>query len=521
MINEAHHVPQHRVFTTRLLAALYRQGYRWFAAETLTAKDTDLNRRGYPTRQTGFYTSEPLYADLVRTALRLGYHVVAYEAEGKGDMKPGMSQADMRRAQDERERGQAQNLIARVFRQDRNAKLLVHVGYGHASRRKMEHAGFRLMGRHFKELSGINALSVDQTAMSEAGTAEEENSLYREYAETLTGPVVFMRGRQPDDCFVEGGAKSGYDVQVFHPRSHYAQGRPSWMAFDTGRIPVRLPDAALQAAREQKFVLARVYVPHEWETEAWRAIPIDQIVLEKNKSLPVLMLSPGAYRLQLRTSEGKTLYDSPLTVAPNPAIAGAQNPLLAEELNRMAAADQTIRNKWIQNPGDKTVLAEMGRVEVADTVRMKEIIAQYGWPGRTLVGREAASNAWLLVQHADQDHAFQKQCLALMFKSLKHNDVQKQDYALLMDRVLLADGKKQRYGTQFTWTADGKMTMRPTENEKHLEQRRKSMGLPPLTEYIQLLRETYLAAKPTLKPESSEKTAPAPSNKPSKNDSPY
>ena len=102
MINEAHHVPQHRVFTTRLLTALYKQGYRWFAAETLNAADAGLNRRGYPLRQTGFYTNEPTYAELIRTALRLGYHVVAYEAEGKGEMTPGMSRGDMLRAQNER-----------------------------------------------------------------------------------------------------------------------------------------------------------------------------------------------------------------------------------------------------------------------------------------------------------------------------------------------------------------------------------------------------------------------------------
>jgi hypothetical protein len=82
MINEAHHGPLHRAFTLRLLEGLYRKGFRYFAAETLASKDAQLQPRGYPTLRSGYYLAEPMYADLVRTALRLGYQVVPYEHEG-------------------------------------------------------------------------------------------------------------------------------------------------------------------------------------------------------------------------------------------------------------------------------------------------------------------------------------------------------------------------------------------------------------------------------------------------------
>jgi hypothetical protein len=79
MIIEAHHAPQHRLMTLLLLQSLKREGYGYFAAETLDKSDDRLQSRGYPTLATGFYTAEPLYGDVVRTALRLGYRVMPYE----------------------------------------------------------------------------------------------------------------------------------------------------------------------------------------------------------------------------------------------------------------------------------------------------------------------------------------------------------------------------------------------------------------------------------------------------------
>jgi hypothetical protein len=69
MINEEHDTPMHRAFTTRLLPILYAKGFRYLAAETIADSDTDLNKRGYPMQKTGFYTTDPVYGDMIRTAL--------------------------------------------------------------------------------------------------------------------------------------------------------------------------------------------------------------------------------------------------------------------------------------------------------------------------------------------------------------------------------------------------------------------------------------------------------------------
>ena len=75
--NEAHTYPHTRILTIEMLARLRAQGFDTFAAETLYENDKDLQKRGYPIIKSGFYTQEPLYAEMVREAIKLGFTVVA------------------------------------------------------------------------------------------------------------------------------------------------------------------------------------------------------------------------------------------------------------------------------------------------------------------------------------------------------------------------------------------------------------------------------------------------------------
>src|SRR5689334_12841618 len=127
----------------------------------------------------------------------------------------------------------------------------------------------------------------------------------------------------------------------------------------------------------------------------------------------------------------------------------AANPALRRELLSRVQQDQAIRNelikKGIEYP-DAALLARMKTIDSENTGRMKEIIKQYGWPGPNLVGDDGTEAAFLLVQHAD--HEFQKQVLPLVREAYHSHKLSGQDYALLLDRVLVSEGKLQVYGTQ-------------------------------------------------------------------------
>jgi hypothetical protein len=137
--------------------------------------------------------------------------------------------------------------------------------------------------------------------------------------------------------------------------------------------------------------------------------------------------------------------------------------------------------------------ATMHEVDANNTKWLKGVIEKHGWPTNSLVGKDGANAAWLLVQHADADPKFQRQSLDLMAKVPK-DEVSQTNLAYLTDRVLLAEGKKQLYGTQFT-SVDGKWVPRPLEDAANVDKRRAEVGLPPLAEYTKLIEQQYGGAK--------------------------
>jgi len=135
------------------------------------------------------------------------------------------------------------------------------------------------------------------------------------------------------------------------------------------------------------------------------------------------------------------------------------------------------------------IAARVKEADDANTKWLRAIVEKQGWPTMTQVGEDGAGAAWLLVQHADADPKFQRQCLDLMTK-LPKDQVLGKNLAYLTDRVLLAEGKKQLYGTQFT-LVDGKWIPRSLEDEANVDKRRAELGLPPLAEYVEQLKKAY------------------------------
>jgi ribosomal protein S18 acetylase RimI-like enzyme len=160
-----------------------------------------------------------------------------------------------------------------------------------------------------------------------------------------------------------------------------------------------------------------------------------------------------------------------------------QFPEIANEIEAMTTIDQDMRERsQAEDYWDESVDAK-------HTARMKEIVAQVGWPTVSKVGKDSSENAWLLVQHADRDVAFQEQCLALM-KQEKPEEVNPRNIAMLEDRIRVNKNQRQIYGTQHN-EVDGKYVPRPIDDEANVNERRKQMGLGTLEEGIAGMYEKY------------------------------
>jgi hypothetical protein len=186
------------------------------------------------------------------------------------------------------------------------------------------------------------------------------------------------------------------------------------------------------------------------------------------------------------------LSNSQAQEAGNPSV---KEPALRRELLERVEQDQAIRNerirKGVEHPDD-AILARMRAIDTANTERVKAIVRQYGWPSPELVGRDGAEAAFLLVQHAD--FAFQKKMLPLVEKAYRSGGLSGQSYALLLDRMLVGEGKPQVYGTQAKGVAEWKgqePVLEPIEDEANVDKRRAEVGLFPLSEYRKMLRQLY------------------------------
>jgi hypothetical protein len=280
LINEAHHVPQHRAFSIELLRMLRPLGFTHFAAETLYEADVDLNERGYPTKMSGAYINEPVYGDLVRTALALGYVVVPYESRGGN-----------------RELGQATNLIERILEVDPEARVVVHAGYAHINEQGSI-AGARAMAGQLKEITGIDPLTIDQTVMTEHSAAQFEHPLYRHVVDgrALSAPSILVDATGTP-WTLEPGTR---DVTLFHPLSVYQQGRPTWLLLGGLRRPYELP-ADVCGSEPRVLVTVRV------ASESDEAIPIDRIEVVAGEPVPALLLPIGEFVLEVKSLGDETL----------------------------------------------------------------------------------------------------------------------------------------------------------------------------------------------------------------------
>ena len=166
------------------------------------------------------------------------------------------------------------------------------------------------------------------------------------------------------------------------------------------------------------------------------------------------------------------------------------NKELAKKINRLADEDQEFRKKLkIGTKGNS-------KIDQKNTSELKQIIKEYGWPTIPLVGKKASHNAWLLAQHADLDHKFQKKVLNMLRKieRIQPASVRLSNIAYLTDRVLVAENKKQEFGTQFFASKETgwKYIPRPIRDKKNLDVRRARYGLDGFESYVKIMGKKFV-----------------------------
>ena len=138
----------------------------------------------------------------------------------------------------------------------------------------------------------------------------------------------------------------------------------------------------------------------------------------------------------------------------------------------------------------------MEKIRVQDSSNLTQvtyIIDSLGWLGPSEIGEDGASTIFLVIQHADL--ATQIKYLPIMRAAVKKGKARPQDLALLEDRVLTDQGKKQIYGSQVRIDSIGQKSFYPIIDEANVNNRRASVGLGPIEDYAKYFGLTYVIPK--------------------------
>lgn len=150
---------------------------------------------------------------------------------------------------------------------------------------------------------------------------------------------------------------------------------------------------------------------------------------------------------------------------------------------------------------------EMEAVHNENAALLARVFDAVGWPGRRDFGDDGAGAAFLILQHAIGHPDLQRRGLALILDAIPEGQANPLDAAYLSDRIAIFEGREQTFGTQFDWDADGQLSPAPVRDPETLDERRASVGLPPMAETIAHMRATAAAEGDTAPTDLAERRA--------------
>jgi len=145
------------------------------------------------------------------------------------------------------------------------------------------------------------------------------------------------------------------------------------------------------------------------------------------------------------------------------------NPKLRDEIDRMYAEDQAVRQK------EGFDAAKMQETDRKNSPALEAILEKFGVPTFSMVGPEAAGEFVLMIQH--QPAEFRARVLPQLKANVDKGEADPDSFAKVYDRSQYDLGKPQLYGEQLVCNAGEKLHEAPIEDAAHVNDRRAQLGL--------------------------------------------
>ncbi len=166
--------------------------------------------------------------------------------------------------------------------------------------------------------------------------------------------------------------------------------------------------------------------------------------------------------------------------------------VLRDQLRKMGEEDQAARgftHGKHTSPMTREMIQKLPATDAHLTLELKQIVKERGWPTIALVGIDASNSATLILTHT-ADHAWQRELLPQLQALAAADKIDLGPLAMVIDKELIAEGKLQRYGSQFR-SINGEIAMYAVEDPANLDQRRARALLPPMDVYKNQMEQIY------------------------------
>ena len=237
------------------------------------------------------------------------------------------------------------------------------------------------------------------------------------------------------------------------------------------------------------YTLARLYAIKEQSDSAFGWL---HLALEKDSTTSALM-------------DGDFIYLSDLPdwakietqqIARSAARQGRYKNLeLSKRLWHLQMKDQAYTTQWSQarkrlgldHPVTKALNVLIMKTKGENSVEAVEIIDKNGWPRISEVGEPVATTIFYIIQHGEA--VFRKKYLPYLKASSEAKEAPWIWYAMMYDRTLNDEGKKQWYGTQFSFGKGGVTERNPIEAPEFVNKRRRALGIDPIKDFEVLQKD--------------------------------
>lgn len=157
---------------------------------------------------------------------------------------------------------------------------------------------------------------------------------------------------------------------------------------------------------------------------------------------------------------------------------------LRRSLDERYARDQKLREAW-DEAGTGADSAEAKAADADDArnaLFVADVLKKYGFPTAQMVGRKGVMEFFMLVQHSHSPELI-REALGKARPLMLRGEMARHDYALMIDRLRMYQGKDQIYGSQVSEDG-GKVEALPIQDRASVDRRREIMEMEPFDAYL-------------------------------------